>query len=123
MPVDVAARILSQKALPADHFLLTLDAPAIARAARPGQFVMLQVHDGRDPLLRRPMSVCRIPGPERRRANEAPRTWRGPLPRRAPYSPRSPSSAPGGSPVRSSVSCGAARPTSSPFGLPPRRRA
>jgi len=46
---------------------MTLEAPGIARAARPGQFVMLQVHDGRDPLLRRPMSVCRVPGAARRR--------------------------------------------------------
>jgi dihydroorotate dehydrogenase electron transfer subunit len=45
---------------------MTLEAPAIARAARPGQFVMLQVHQGRDPLLRRPMSVCRVPGAARR---------------------------------------------------------
>lgn len=46
---------------------MTLEAPGIARAARPGQFVMLQVHGGRDPLLRRPMSVCRAPGASRRR--------------------------------------------------------
>jgi len=67
MPVDIAARILAHDALNPDHFLLTLDAPAIARASRPGQFVMLQVHDGRDPLLRRPMSVCRIPNGARGR--------------------------------------------------------
>jgi dihydroorotate dehydrogenase electron transfer subunit len=67
MPVDTDARIIAHDALNADHFLLTLEAPRIARAARPGQFVMLQVHGGLDPLLRRPMSVCRIPDRGRRR--------------------------------------------------------
>ena len=67
MPFDTAARILSHDALPADHFLLTFDAPRMARNARPGQFVMLQAQPGRDPLLRRPMSVCRVIGRPPRR--------------------------------------------------------
>jgi len=62
MPFDTAARILSHDALNSDHFLLTLDAPRMARASRPGQFVMLQAQPGRDPLLRRPMSVCGVVG-------------------------------------------------------------
>jgi dihydroorotate dehydrogenase electron transfer subunit len=62
MPFDIDARIVSHKALNPDHFLLTLDAPAIALAARPGQFVMLQAHPSRDPLLRRPMSIVRVRG-------------------------------------------------------------
>jgi dihydroorotate dehydrogenase electron transfer subunit len=66
MPVDTEARILAHDALGVDHFLLTLDAPRIARAARPGQFVMLQVDTGIDPLLRRPMSICRVPDAARR---------------------------------------------------------
>jgi dihydroorotate dehydrogenase electron transfer subunit len=66
MPVDTQARILAHDALGADHFLLTLEAPRIARAARPGQFVMLQVDAGIDPLLRRPMSICRVPDAARR---------------------------------------------------------
>jgi dihydroorotate dehydrogenase electron transfer subunit len=60
MPFDIAAPILRHEPIPPDHFLLTLEAPAIARTVRPGQFVMLQVREGRDPLLRRPMSVCRV---------------------------------------------------------------
>lgn len=67
MPVDVPARVLAHEALNSDHRLLTLEAPSIARAARPGQFVMLQVAPGRDPLLRRPMSVARVPDRARRR--------------------------------------------------------
>ncbi len=35
---------------------IRLKAPGIAALARPGQFVMLQVRDGNDPLLRRPFS-------------------------------------------------------------------
>jgi dihydroorotate dehydrogenase electron transfer subunit len=66
MPVDFPALIVRHERLNPDHFLLTLDAPAIARAARPGQFVMLQTRDGFDPLLRRPMSVARV-HPGRRR--------------------------------------------------------
>jgi dihydroorotate dehydrogenase electron transfer subunit len=67
MPFDTAARILSHDALNSDHLLLTLDAPAVARASRPGQFVMLQAQPGRDPLLRRPMSVCAVLGSPPRR--------------------------------------------------------
>jgi|KBSSwiStaDraftv2_1062776.scaffolds.fasta_scaffold51597_4 dihydroorotate dehydrogenase electron transfer subunit len=67
MPFDTAARILSHDALNSDHFLLTLDAPRMARASRPGQFVMLQAQPGRDPLLRRPMSVCGVAGSPPRR--------------------------------------------------------
>src|SRR5262245_15432928 len=67
MPADVLARVVAHEAHKRDHWLLTLEAPAIARAAKPGQFVMLQVHEGRDPLLRRPMSVARIPDAGRRR--------------------------------------------------------
>ena len=67
MPVDTEARILAHDALGADHFLITLEAPRIARAARPGQFVMIQVDAGTDPLLRRPMSICRVPDAARRR--------------------------------------------------------
>lgn len=60
MPSDVSARIIRHQALNPEHFLLTLEAPAIARQARPGQFVMLQTRSGNDPLLRRPMSIYRI---------------------------------------------------------------
>jgi dihydroorotate dehydrogenase electron transfer subunit len=67
MPCDIDARIVSHVALNPDHFLLTLDAPAIAAAARPGQFVMLQAHPSRDPLLRRPMSIVRVLGRPPRR--------------------------------------------------------
>ena len=39
-------------------FLMELESPSIASAAKPGQFVMLRVWGGIDPLLRRPFSIC-----------------------------------------------------------------
>src|SRR5512141_275126 len=60
MPVDVAAAVLSNARLSDDYNVLPLDAPAIARAAAPGQFVMIKTHDGSDPLLRRPFSIFQI---------------------------------------------------------------
>jgi dihydroorotate dehydrogenase electron transfer subunit len=60
MPFDTPARVLRQDTLNPDHFLLTLECPAIAREARAGQFVMLRTRPGFEPLLRRPMSVCRV---------------------------------------------------------------
>jgi len=43
-------------------FLLTLRDPFIAKEAEPGQFVMVRVHAGLDPLLRRPFSICALAG-------------------------------------------------------------
>jgi dihydroorotate dehydrogenase electron transfer subunit len=60
MPFDTPAPVLRHDALNRDHFLLTLECPPIAREARAGQFVMLQTRAGFDPLLRRPMSICRV---------------------------------------------------------------
>ncbi len=60
MPFDISAPVVAHDLLAPGHFLLTLEAPSIARAARPGQFLMLQTREGTDPLLRRPMSVCRV---------------------------------------------------------------
>lgn len=57
MPFDVEAVVLSNTRLSDDYNLLALDAPALARAARPGQFVMVRAHAGSDPLLRRPFSI------------------------------------------------------------------
>jgi len=60
MPFDSPAPVLRHEALNRDHFLLTLESPAIARSAAAGQFVMLQTREGTDPLLRRPMSIYRV---------------------------------------------------------------
>lgn len=60
MPFDSPAPVVRHEALNRDHFLLTLESPSIARAAAAGQFVMLQVREGTEPLLRRPMSIFRV---------------------------------------------------------------
>jgi len=52
------AKIISNKRLAAETFLMTLESPEICSKARPGQFVMLRVTSGIDPLLRRPFSIC-----------------------------------------------------------------
>jgi len=60
MPSDVDAVVLGNMRLSSDYSVLALAAPAIAAAARPGQFVMLKTSRGLDPLLRRPFSIFEI---------------------------------------------------------------
>jgi dihydroorotate dehydrogenase electron transfer subunit len=60
MPVDVSATVASNTRLSDDFNVLAIEAPAIARAARPGQFVMIKANEGTDPLLRRPFSIFQI---------------------------------------------------------------
>lgn len=59
-PLDVAAPVLRNTHLSADYNVLDLEAPAIAAASQPGQFVMIRTAAGSDPLLRRPFSVFEI---------------------------------------------------------------
>lgn len=40
-----------------DFFRFAIDAPAVGKDARPGQFVMVKVSDGTSPLLRRPLGI------------------------------------------------------------------
>jgi dihydroorotate dehydrogenase electron transfer subunit len=58
------AHVLSQRAVAAMTYRLRLKAPEIASVALPGQFVMLQVREGSDPLLRRPFSFHGIYPPD-----------------------------------------------------------
>jgi dihydroorotate dehydrogenase electron transfer subunit len=60
MPVDTAAEVTANQPLSADYNVLALRAPEIARAAAPGQFVMVKAGRGHDPLLRRPFSIFEI---------------------------------------------------------------
>ena len=57
MLFDVAATVLANTPLSPDYNVIALDAPAIAAAATPGQFVMVKPQPGLDPLLRRPFSI------------------------------------------------------------------
>ena len=58
--LDVAAPVIANRRLSEDYNVIALAAPAIARMAAPGQFVMLKAGTGYDPLLRRPFSVFEI---------------------------------------------------------------
>jgi dihydroorotate dehydrogenase electron transfer subunit len=60
MLADVHAEVIGNTRLSTDYNLLALAAPAIARAARPGQFVMVKTATGLEPLLRRPFSLFEI---------------------------------------------------------------
>ncbi len=54
------ARIVHQDRIGGQIFRLRLHSPRIAGAARCGQFVMVRIREGTDPLLRRPFSFSRI---------------------------------------------------------------
>lgn len=52
--------VLSQKKYGEHYYSLTVVAPRIGEAVRPGQFVNVRCGDGRSHLLRRPFSVYRV---------------------------------------------------------------
>jgi len=60
MPVDFSAEVISNTQLSSDYNVLALAARPIAEAAAPGQFVMVKLASGDDPLLRRPFSVFEV---------------------------------------------------------------
>ena len=60
MLVDVDAVVVSNTHLSNDYNVLALAAPAVASQAQPGQFVMVKLGGGSDPLLRRPFSVFEV---------------------------------------------------------------
>ena len=55
--IDVQCKIIRQSALTAGYWVLELDAAAIARTARPGQFVHMRVPGLEHASLRRPFSI------------------------------------------------------------------
>lgn len=68
MVVDVDAEVLANTRLSADYNVIALAAPAIAAIVKPGQFVMVRLASGSDPLLRRPFSIFEVLRDERGRA-------------------------------------------------------
>jgi dihydroorotate dehydrogenase electron transfer subunit len=54
--------VVQARELCAGVFSMWLEAPGIARAIRPGQFLNVKVSKGVDPLLRRPISVADVEG-------------------------------------------------------------
>lgn len=53
----IDSRVVENVRIGASYFRLAFEAPQIASSVRPGQFVMVRVGPGRDPLLRRPFAV------------------------------------------------------------------
>lgn len=54
---QVNAPVVENKAVAPGVYKLRLEAPAVAKSAKPGQFLMLRVGKTLDPLLRRPFSI------------------------------------------------------------------
>jgi len=61
-PVDCRATVVKRECLSNDVTLITLACPAIAAAAKPGNFVNIKVNDAVQPLLRRPFSIHNVHG-------------------------------------------------------------
>ncbi len=51
------ASVLANRRLAQATFLIRLECPQLAQAIRPGQFVMLRLPGGTDPLLGRPFAL------------------------------------------------------------------
>src|SRR5262245_60290310 len=56
-PTQLKAKVLLNAKLARDTYRIRLDCPAMARAIRPGQFVMLRLLQDNDPLLARPFAL------------------------------------------------------------------
>jgi dihydroorotate dehydrogenase electron transfer subunit len=57
---DERCKVLDNRCVVNDFWTIKLHCPQIAGRIVPGQFVMLQVGDSTDPILRRPLTVSRI---------------------------------------------------------------
>lgn len=60
MPQHVIAKVITQKELKKGCFRMAIEAPSVAKAARPGQFIHIRCGGSKDPLLRRPVSIHKI---------------------------------------------------------------
>jgi len=60
--IEEQAEVAFNRQLTSDTWLMGLRSAAISGRASPGQFVMVRVRKGVDPLLRRPFSICGVEG-------------------------------------------------------------
>ncbi len=60
--VDIQATIVQIQPISADVSILSLDCPAIATNAKPGNFLNIKVNSATQPLLRRPFSIHNVRG-------------------------------------------------------------
>lgn len=56
--IEQKAKIVFNKRVGPETFLMALASPEVVAGASPGQFVMIRIRPGIDPLLRRPFSIC-----------------------------------------------------------------
>jgi len=54
------SKIIKNFGVAVDYYKMVLDAPSIAKRARPGQFINIRVSEKYEPLLRRPFSIHRV---------------------------------------------------------------
>jgi len=57
-PERFLSRLARKEELSPGIYRIDIEAPALVKKASPGRFVMLRVHEGLEPLLRRPFSIC-----------------------------------------------------------------
>ena len=55
--IEQETEIIFNREIAHDTFLMGLRSPEMVATANPGQFVMVRVRPGIDPLLRRPLSI------------------------------------------------------------------
>jgi len=60
--IEQVIKVEFNKRVATDTFFMGFRCPEIAASSRPGQFIMLRVRPGVEPLLRRPFSICGIQG-------------------------------------------------------------
>jgi dihydroorotate dehydrogenase electron transfer subunit len=60
--IEEKSEVVFNRPLTSDTWLMGLRSDEIAGSAGAGQFVMVRVRDGADPLLRRPFSICGVEG-------------------------------------------------------------
>jgi dihydroorotate dehydrogenase electron transfer subunit len=60
--IEESTEVVFNKTVARNTFFMGFRSNPMASASRPGQFVMMQVRSGMDPLLRRPFSICGING-------------------------------------------------------------
>ena len=60
VPAQIQAELIKTEAISNTIFRQTYNAPEIASSAVPGQFIMVQIGAGYDPLLRRPFSIHQV---------------------------------------------------------------
>lgn len=63
---QVSAPVVFNRPLTGDYWLIEVEAPTIASALRPGQFVNIRIENSLAPFLRRPFSVYRVSTDRRR---------------------------------------------------------